>query len=399
MTPRDSMMQLILLAAQRATLRRLTLSKPLAPDAAARVTCRLSTARGQNVLALEESLPAGKVRHAAMRVETLSETLPPLLLRYGQIDLMTGAGNAELLSSKRGRETLRGGETLLRRLQDDTTPRDTFIEALNREKHYLVSPEEPFLSALGISDANGRVHDKKQGKFRQINRFLEYVATIYDALPRSGAITVYDLCCGKSYLSFAVYHYLHAVRGREVDMLCMDLKESVLDDCRATAERLGYTGMCFLAGDIRLTPRDVRPDLVVSLHACDVATDIVLETAADLGATVILSTPCCHRYLNERLRDPSLSFVSAYPHLRGKLCEVLTEGLRLAYLCSRGYAVMASELTDPDDTPKNTLLIAQKRKGFSPESEEAQALASTYRDLVARLTGEDPDDYLKEIRL
>lgn len=399
MTPRDSMVQLILLAAQCATLRRLTLSKPLTSDAAPRVTCRLSTARGQNILALEACLPTGKVRHTALRVETLSDTLPTLLAHYGQINLMTGVGDAEFLTSKHGKETLRGGESLRKHLQDDTTPRDTFIETLNREKQYLVSPSEPFLTALGISDAGGRVHDKKQGKFRQINRFLEYVATVYDALPRSGPITVYDLCCGKSYLSFAVYHYLHTVCGREVDMLCMDLKASVLDDCRTTAAQLGYEGMHFLAGDIRLTPRNVHPDLVVSLHACDIATDIVLETAADLDATVILSTPCCHRYLNGRLHDPSLSFVSAYPHLRGKLCEVLTEGLRLAYLRSRGYTVMASELTDPDDTPKNTLLIAQKRKNFSPDSAEAQALTATYRDLVTRLTGEDPDAYLKEIRL
>lgn len=182
-------------------------------------------------------------------------------------------------------------------------------------------------------------------------------------------------------------------------MLCMDLKEDVIAYCRRVAEEAGFSGMRFVAGDIRLTPRDVSPDLVVSLHACDIATDIVLDTAADLGAKVILSTPCCHRYLNHRLADPTLAFVSAYPHLRGKLCEVLTEGLRLARLKSRGYAVTASELTDPDDTPKNTLLIARKRAGFRADSTEAAALTAEYRALVTRLTGGDPDDYLKEIRL
>lgn len=398
MTPRETLTELICTAAARGTLRRLTLSKPVS-GAAVRVVGRLSVARGQNVLAMEETLGGGKVRHSALRVETLCDTLPALTAQYTQVNLMTGAGDAELRTSKRGQETLIGGEALLRRLRSDGTPLSTFVESLNREKQYLLAGDEPFLRALGVSDASGRVHDKKQGKYRQINRFLEYVAEIYDDLPKSGTLTVYDLCCGKSYLSFAVYYYLHTLRGREVDMLCMDLKEDVIAYCRGVAEEAGFSGMRFVAGDIRLTPRDVSPDLVVSLHACDIATDIVLDTAADLGAKVILSTPCCHRYLNHRLADPALAFVSAYPHLRGKLCEVLTEGLRLARLKSRGYAVTASELTDPDDTPKNTLLIARKRADFRADSAEAAALTAEYRALVTRLAGGDPDDYLKEIRL
>lgn len=398
MTATETLTEIICTAAQKGTLRRLTLSKPLG-DGAERVVCRLSLARGQSVLAYEETLGGGKVRHGALRTETLAETLPPLLARYAQINVMTGVGDAELRTSKRGQQTLIGGEGLLRRLRSGDAPLDTFVESLNREKQYILHGEEPFLRALGVSDATGRVHDKKQGKFRQINRFLEYVSEIYGDLPKAGPITVYDLCCGKSYLSFAVYHYLHVVRGREVDMLCMDLKEDVIAYCRGVAEDAGFAGMRFVAGDIRLTPRGVHPHLVVSLHACDIATDIVLETAADLGADVILSTPCCHRYLNRRLNDPSLAFVAAYPHLRGKLCEVLTEGLRLARLKSRGYAVAASELTDPDDTPKNTLLIARRRHGFRPDSEEAATLTAEYRALVARLTGDDPDAYLREIRL
>lgn len=398
MTPRETLTELICTAAARGTLRRLTLSKPVS-GAAVRIVGRLSVARGQNVLAMEETLGGGKVRHSALRVETLCDTLPALTAQYTQANLMTGAGDAELRTSKRGQETLIGGEALLRRLRSGGTPLSTFVESLNREKQYLLAGDEPFLRALGVSDASGRVHDKKQSKYRQINRFLEYVAEIYDDLPKSGRLTVYDLCCGKSYLSFAVYYYLHTLRGREVDMLCMDLKEDVIAYCRGVAEEAGFSGMRFVAGDIRLTPRDVSPDLVVSLHACDIATDIVLDTAADLGAKVILSTPCCHRYLHHRLADPTLAFVSAYPHLRGKLCEVLTEGLRLARLKSRGYAVTASELTDPDDTPKNTLLIARKRADFRADSAEAAALTAEYRALVTRLTGGDPDDYLKEIRL
>lgn len=398
MSAHETIVAIVCRAAERGTLRRLTLSKPVG-DAAERVVCRLSLARGQSVLAYEETLGGGKVRHGAMRTETLGETLPPLLERYAQINVMTGAGDAELRTSRRGQQTLIGGDALLRRLMSGDAPLDTFVGTLDREKQYILRGDEPFLRALGVSDPSGRVHDKKQGKFRQINRFLEYVSDVYEDLPGAGTITVYDLCCGKSYLSFAVYHYLHILRGREVDMLCMDLKEDVIAYCRGVAADAGFSGMRFVAGDIRLTPRNAHPHLVVSLHACDIATDIVLETAADLGADVILSTPCCHRYLNHRLDDPALAFVADYPHLRGKLCEVLTEGLRLARLKARGYAVTASELTDPDNTPKNTLLIARRRHGFREDSEETATLREEYRALVTRLTGKDPDDYLREIRL
>ena len=184
MTPRETLTELICTAAARGTLRRLTLSKPVS-GAAVRVVGRLSVARGQNVLAMEETLGGGKVRHSALRVETLRDTLPALTAQYTQVNLMTGAGDAELRTSKRGQETLIGGEALLRRLRSDGTPLSTFVESLNREKQYLLAGDEPFLRALGVSDASGRVHDKKQGKYRQINRFLEYVAEIYDDLPKS----------------------------------------------------------------------------------------------------------------------------------------------------------------------------------------------------------------------
>ena len=212
-------------------------------------------------------------------------------------------------------------------------------------------------------------------------------------------MNVLDLCCGKSYLSFAIYHYLTITMGREVEMVGIDRKADVIAFCAETAADLGYSGLSFHACDIDDYPYASPVHLTVSLHACDIATDIVLGKAIALGSGVILSTPCCHRYLNRRLNDPSLAFVAAYPHLRGKLCEVLTEGLRLARLKSRGYAVAASELTDPDDTPKNTLLIARRRHGFRPDSEEAATLTAEYRALVARLTGDDPDAYLREIRL
>ena len=201
---------------------------------------------------------------------------------------------------------------------------------------------------------------------------------------------MYDLCCGKSYLSFAVYYYLTARKGREVDMLCMDLKQDVIRFCEGEARALGYTGMRFETGDVRTVSGS--PDLVVSLHACDLATDIVLDAATSLGAKVILSTPCCHRYLNGRVRAEQLSFVTRYPQLSNKLCEALTDGLRLLRLKAAGYDVSATELVDPEDTPKNTLLRAIKRR------ERDEQAAKEYERTLRFLLGDGAENYLAEIR-
>lgn len=264
------------------------------------------------------------------------------------------------------------------------------MESLDKKKNYLIDGSEPYLFALGISDKNGRVHDKMQGKFRQISRFLEQIEEIYPKLPKEGTLTVYDLCCGKSYLSFAVYAYLTERKGRTVDMLAMDRKRDVIAYCERCAAALSFIGMRFLVGDIRDLPKG-RVDLVISLHACDVATDIVLDTAARLRATVILSTPCCHRALASHLQAPALSFVTRFPHLKNKLSEVLTDALRLAKLEAEGYRVSAAELTDPEDTPKNTLLRAVLRSEQNPEAQKR------YEELLDFLLGDEKDEYLRGI--
>jgi hypothetical protein len=398
MTAKEQLLFLCIRSAGNQTLRKLTFSKPT-KEMPERITARLSLGRGKHFLACEETLAKGKVHHTAASLEELEDFLIPLISAYGQINLSTTLGDVEFRRSKKGKETLMGGSSLEQKLRGEQTGFAVALEGLDRQKQYFVKGSDPFLIALGVSDKNGRIHDKKQGKYRQINRFLEHIDDIYSLLPSDGTIHVYDLCCGKSYLSFATYHYLHVIRGREVDMLCMDLKEDVLRDCATIAREAGFTGMRFVPGDIRKTPRDVNPDLVISLHACDIATDIVLDTAIALGAKVILSTPCCHRYLNDKLNMPSLAFVSKFPHLRGKLCEAPTEGIRLARLRAYGYNVSAMEMTDPDDTPKNTLLRGIRRNGFSLASPEAKQLMEEYESILRMVLGDDYTTYLEEIRL
>lgn len=387
MTKTEEFVSLIELAAECGALRKLVFSRPKDSEEK-RVVGRLAEHRGRRLLALEFSLPGDTVRHKNIPISELCSEILPLAERYMQINLLTEAGDAERKISKSGKEVLLGADKLRRAISGESAGFERAIEALDNKKNYILSGAEDFLISLGVSDKSGRVHDKKQGKFRQINRFLEHIEDIYAHLPEDGELLVYDLCCGKSYLSFAVYHYLTAIKNRAVDMLCVDLKRDVIRWCDAEAKRLGYSGMRFVCDDIKNIPTDRSPHLVVSLHACDVATDIVINSAIRLGAGVILSTPCCHRYLNDRISMPELEFVTRFPHLRNKLCEALTDAIRLARLEAAGYRVSAPELTDPDDTPKNTLLRAVKNASAAHSS-------GAYDELLRRVLGDGADGYLE----
>lgn len=377
------------------TLKKLVLSKPR-QGGINKISCRLVAHRGRRLLAMEFFLPGNTVSHKNVGEEELKGELSPLIENYQQINLITTLGDAELKRSKSGKETVIGGENLRRKLSGDAPGFEKAIEAMDKKKNYILDGTELFLKKLGISSSDGRVHDKKQGKFRQINRFLEHIENIYPRLPAEGEIKIYDLCCGKSYLSFAVYHYLTEIKGRRVYLYGADLKRDVILWCESLAKELGYVGMRFEVGDISKIVPDEKPDMVISLHACDIATDIVLDTAIRLGAEIILSTPCCHRYMNGKVVASELDFITRYPHLSGKLCEAITDALRLARLRANGYNVMALELTDPENTPKNTLIKAIKNSKFTEK--ERQSAESEYKAMLSFLLGDNADKYLSEIK-
>ncbi len=403
MNARERMLSLIRETCEAGVLRKLVLSLPTEKAPAPRQSGKLSLVRGGRVLVLESAYEGGRVSQALYRPADIERELLPVLETYRQINLLTSAGDCALKVSKKGTVTLLGGdktEAALRALASGDGGREflRFDLPIDREAKHILTGKEPFLHALGISDKNGRVHDKRQAKFRQINRFLEYLTDVYPHFSENGELLIYDLCCGKSYLSFAVYHYLTAIRGRHVRLIGMDRKADVMSDCAAIADRLGFAGMEFVSGDVRTCPLPAQaPDLVMSLHACDIATDIVLGRAIDFGARVVLSTPCCHRQLSRYIDSAPLSFVTDHPQLAGKLCDALTDGLRLLRLEAAGYDVIATELVDPENTPKNTLLRAVRRKNFRAESADARKKEENYRTALDFLLGERRDDYLASL--
>lgn len=387
-------LSLIKLSFEREIMKKLIFSRPVSGEIS-KISCRLCAHRGRRLLVMEYSLPGNTVSQKNVSEDRLTDELLSIFDSYKQINLITTLGDAELKIKKDCSAVVLGGDALIRKAEGASPSFERAIEELDKKKNYILSGEEPFLIKLGISNKDGRVHDKKQGKFRQINKFLEHIEEIYDKLPEEGELKIYDLCCGKSYLSFAVYHYLTVIKKRSVYMLGVDLKRDVILWCEGVAKELSYSGMHFSVEDIKTISLDESPDMVISLHACDVATDIVLDTAIRLGARVILSTPCCHRYLNSRIMAKELSFVTVYPHLKNKLCEALTDAIRLLRLRSFGYSVSAPELTDPENTPKNTLLRAIKKNNVT-ENEKSKAMAE-YEAALSFVLSENASKYLLDI--
>lgn len=400
LTPAATLTALITNCAAEQVLSKAVFSKSR-DKAVSRVTLTLKRVKGEIMLQLEtlrvadvaDAAVNGKkpvqASHENLTLTDASARLTALVGQFDQINVMTTAGNCELRRAKSGKETLLGATPIQKALDGgNNSPKKITIGGNDKVKRRILSGTEAFLMELGVSDQNGRVHDKKQAKYRQINRFLELIRDVESNLPAEGVLNIADLCCGKSYLSFAVYHYFTAIKGRDVRMVGVDMKAEVMAECDAIARNLGMDGLTFVCGDVTRYefPEGAQVHMVISLHACDIATDIVLDKATEWGAKVILSTPCCHHDLNRRLNSPALSFVAEHSMLRQKLCDAATDALRLKKLEASGYDVTALELIDPEETPKNIMLRGIRK--YNPDSARCRKAAEEYKAAYEFLTGE-----------
>ena len=372
-------------------LQKITLSKS-EDTSIVKATGRLIELKGNLYLALEWLYVNGKAIHKNIPASEAPEEIASLIPNeYKQLNITTTSGNCEVKVSRKNKITI-----------IDHIKRDK-IQTVNlshdRKKQYLIPSDSPvdFLIELGVQDPKGFIYDKKRSKFRQINRFLEIVSDVEDSIVSGNDLYILDLCCGKSYLSFALYYYFTTIRKYNITMDCVDLKTDVIEFCSSLAKKLNYTGLHFVAGDIRDFPIKRTPDLTVSLHACDIATDIVLAKGIDSGSRVILSTPCCHHEMMHQLKPQGVftDFLLEHSILKQKLADAATDALRCKVLEINGYDVTALELIDPEETPKNVLLRGIKRN--NTDLKHTEKLKEEYRAICETL-GIHPylwDEYAK----
>lgn len=304
-----------------------------------------------------------KVYHENFTAGALLDKLPDWLEEcFRQVELQSLRARVTILISKKGAATIK--------VKKNAVPVSSVQTAAehNREKKYIIAEGShvPFLVDLGIMTLEGKIVRTMYDKFRQINRFLELIEDILPEFPVEEEISILDFGCGKSYLTFAMYYYLHELKGYRIRVTGLDLKADVMEHCNALAERYGYQELHFLQGDIASYEGCSRIDMVVTLHACDTATDYALEKAVGWGARVILSVPCCQHELNRTISNEMLSPVLKYGLLKERMAALITDGLRADLLEQLGYRVQILEFIDMEHTPKNILIRAVKKHQLVP---------------------------------
>lgn len=280
---------------------------------------------------------------------------------FRQLDVKTMDFQAVALVSKKGKITIKkkksGGEKA-----------KELSLSHNRAKKYILEEgkQVPFLVDLGVQTQDGRIVKSRYDKFRQINRFLEFIADIMPILPKDRCVRIIDFGCGKSYLTFAMYYYLHELCGLDIRVTGLDLKKEVIRHCQELADKYGYEGLEFLQGDIADYSGEEKVDMVVTLHACDTATDYALYKAVRWNAEVILSVPCCQHEMNRQIACDILKPALKYGLVKERMSALLTDALRGNLLEEAGYDTQLLEFIDMEHTPKNILIRAVKRKGTKP---------------------------------
>lgn len=280
---------------------------------------------------------------------------------FGQMEVHHEKGTLICLTNKKGTLTIKEKKVAG---EQPKLAEDRLQElSHNRKKKYILEENVPvgFLIDLGVQTPQGKIIHSAYDKFRQINRFLEFVEDVLPALEDREIIRILDFGCGKSYLTFAIYHYLYEIKGKDVQILGLDLKEDVIAHCNQLKDKYGYKNLQFLTGDIKDYTGQDEVDMVVTLHACDVATDYALYKALKWNAEVILSVPCCHHEVNRQIKNEALQPMLEYGIVKDRMAALVTDSLRALMLEKQGYETQLLEFIDMSHTPKNILIRAVKR--------------------------------------
>lgn len=274
---------------------------------------------------------------------------------FKQMELTCTTMQATVLVSKKGKVTIKKKQFRTEKKVDLSH---------NKAKKYILQEGivVPFLVDLGVQTKEGKIVRSNYDKFRQINRYLEFVADIMPILPTDRCINIIDFGCGKSYLTFALYYYMKILCKRDIRVIGLDLKEKVIEDCNALAVRYGYENLNFVTGDVSTYTGEGNVDMVVTLHACDTATDYALEKAVKWGAKVIFTVPCCQHEVNMQISNEQLQPLLKYGLIKERISALITDAIRANLLEEQGYQVQVMEFIDMEHTPKNILIRAVKDK-------------------------------------
>lgn len=319
-----------------------------------------------------------KVFHKNYKKDQLKKKITDWMQEdYKQAQFTMTDATAQILSGKHS-QTVKYKKCKEVRVQRDLSH--------NRTKRYIL-PEGTlvgFLIDLGVMTKEGKIVRQKYDKYRQINRFLEFVEDILPQLSKEREQTIIDFGCGKSYLTFAMYYYLKELKGYDIRIIGLDLKEDVIAHCNELKDKYGYGKLSFLVGDIASYTDVDAVDMVVTLHACDTATDYALAKAVQWGAKVILSVPCCQHEANRMMENELLQPVLQYGILKERMAAIMTDAVRANLLTAKGYDTQILEFIDMEHTPKN-LLIRAVYTGKDSEN-AAEALKNMEEALHLNLT-------------
>ena len=345
---------------------KLTLSKPNS-DAEYRKITVSKTEKGY----FAEQFTDKQVFHKI--IEDLLEYLKGLSDKYLQINIWTSGYEHIVLISKKGNVSYKRKAT-------EAAPKS---KTHNRKKNYLIEEGTvvPPLVDMGIFTQEGKIVRSMYDKFRQINRFLELID---DEIKNKSykEINIIDFGCGKSYLTFIVYYYLTEIMNIKANITGLDLKADVIESCNKSAHKYGYSGLTFKIGDINGYKCDKKPDMVITLHACDTATDYALFNAMEWGADMIFSVPCCQHELNSQMGSDKLSILTRYGIIKERTAALMTDAIRANILWYKGYNTQLLEFVDMSHTPKNILIRAVKsqipQKTKDKYLEEAENLINEF---------------------
>lgn len=330
-----------------------TLSNPKEKNGIKKVKVRPILKQG--VLLFQcESHQNNQVFHENYEAERAAAVLTEYMSQFKQMQLETKKFRYTVLVSKKGKVTIQ-------KKQQTGCVKEVDLSH-NRSKKYILQEGTavPFLQDLGVMTAEGKIVRTKFDKFRQINRFLEFIEDILPQLAEDREVTILDFGCGKSYLTFAMYYYLHELKNVDVRIIGLDLKTDVIRHCNELSEKYGYKKLKFLEGNIADYTGVDEVDMVVTLHACDTATDFALDKAVGWNAKVILPVPCCQHELNGQMKNETLGPLFKYGLIKERMAALVTDALRAEYLESCGYDAQILEFIDMEHTPKNILIRAVK---------------------------------------